>query len=300
MIRPMQTQLDCLPCFLRQALDAARQASKDEDIHRAVLDQACAALRLVDARRSPPAMAQQIHRIIRTMIGADPYFGIKARMNRLGVKLRERLRSRVQAAADPFAAAVRLAVAANCIDFGARSHVTAQGVTRFIEAAFDRPVHGSVKALYRAAQRARRILYLADNAGEIALDRLLIEQLPRGRVTVAVRGHPVINDATLEDARAVGLAEWASLIDNGSDAPGTLLPDCSPSFRYAFARADLIIAKGQGNFESLAGTRGRPIYFLLIPKCPLVARHLRAPEDTLVIQAAAQCGRVFKGATPSA
>lgn len=281
----MQTQLDCLPCFLRQALDAARQATADEDVQRAVLIRVCDTMRLVDVRRQPPAMAQQIHRIIRATVGEDPYLKIKEQMNRLGVKLRERLRARVESAADPFAAAVRLAIAGNCIDYGARSHVTARGVARTIETAFDRPIHGSVTALHRAARRARRILYLADNAGEIALDSLVIEQLPRRRVTVAVRGSPVINDATLEDAHAVGLAQWATLIDNGSDAPGTLLGDCSEAFRTVFARADLIIAKGQGNFESLVGTRRQSIFFLLIPKCPLVARHLGAPEDTLVVRA---------------
>ncbi len=292
----MQTKLDCLPCFLRQALDAARQATDDADVQRTVLIRVCDAIRLVDVRRQPPAMAQQIHRIIRATVGEDPYREIKAQMNRLGVKLRERLRERVENSADPFAAAVRLAIAGNCIDYGARSHLTARGVARTIESALDRPIHGSVAALHRAARRARRILYLADNAGEIALDGLLIEQLPRGRVTVAVRGSPVINDATLEDAHAVGLAPWATLIDNGSDAPGTLLNDCSAAFRTVFARADLIIAKGQGNFESLAGTRGRPIFFLLIPKCPLVARHLGAPEDTLVVRKATP-GRRTKAAT---
>lgn len=281
----MRTQLDCLPCFLRQALDAARQVTHDEEVQRAIVQRTCQALQLVDVRRSPPAMAQQIHRIIRAVADDDPYRKLKERMNRLGLRLRERLRPRVEAAPDPFAAAVRVAITANCIDFGARSNVTARGITRQLEAAFDRPLHGSVTALCRAATRARRILYLADNAGEIVLDRLLIERLPRGRVTVAVRGHPVINDATRADAEKAGLAGLAEIIENGSDAPGTLLADCTPAFRAAFAEADLIIAKGQGNYESLAGIRGRPLYFLLIPKCPLVARHVGVPEDVLTIKA---------------
>lgn len=284
MNRPLQTQLDCLPCFLRQALDAARQITADENLQRAVLHQVCHALQLVDVRRRPPEMARQIHRIIRANIGEDPYRGIKRVMNRFGLRLRGRLRPRVLAAADPFEAAVRVAIAGNCIDRGARGAVPESRQARFIEGAAGLPLHGSVAALHRAARRARRILYLADNAGEIALDALLIEQLPPGTVTVGVRGHPVINDATLEDARAVGLDRLATLIGNGSDAPGTLLPDCSPEFRGAFARADLIMAKGQGNYESLAGTPGRPIWFLFVPKCPLVARHAGVPEDVLVIK----------------
>ena len=298
MIGRMQTQLDCLPCYLRQALDAARQVTDDEEVQWAVLRRVCHTLQLVDVRRPPPAMAQHIHRIIRAVLGEDPYRKLKERMNRLGVALRERLRPQVAGAPDPFAAAVRVAIAANCIDFGARRNITPRSVTRQLEAAFDLPLHGSVAALRRAAGRARHILYLADNAGEIALDRLLIEQLPPGAVTVAVRGRPVINDATLDDAEEAGLAGWAKLIANGSDAPGTLLADCTPAFREAFVQADLIVAKGQGNYESLAGTRGRPIYFLLIPKCPLVARHVGAPEDTLVVRAAAHRRRATLAEPP--
>lgn len=287
----MQTKLDCLPCLLRQTLDAARQVTDDEELQRAIMDQASLALRLVDPNRSPPAMAQQIHRIIRSAVGEDPYGKINDHMNRLGVILRERLRPRVAAAADPFAAAVRVVIAANCIDFGARWGLTPEEVTHRMESALEQPLDGPVADLQRAAEKSRRILYLADNAGEIALDLLLIEQLPRGAVTVAVRGRPVINDATLPDAKAVGLAKHVKLIDNGSDAPGTLLADCSKVFQNAFARADLIIAKGQGNYESLAGTPNRPIYFLLIPKCPLVAQHLAAPEDTLVVRTGTPAAR---------
>ncbi len=124
MNRPMQTQLDCLPCFLRQALDAARQATTDEERQRIMLYRISHALPLLDVRRSPPAAAQQVHRIIRATIGGDPYRAVKDRMNRLGLKLRQRLRPAVQAAPDPFEAAARIAIAANCIDFGARSPVS--------------------------------------------------------------------------------------------------------------------------------------------------------------------------------
>lgn len=287
----MKTQLDCLPCYLRQALDAARMVIDDEEVQHAVMHQVCHALQLIDVRHSPPAMAQQVHRIIRAILGDDPYREIKARMNRLGVELRERLRAQVEHATDPFDAAVRVAIAANCIDFGARSAVPDTRMVRFIEAAFTAPLYGSVDVLRNAAARAKRILYLADNVGELALDRLLIEQLPRGSVTVAVRGRPVINDATLADARAVGIEPWATVIDNGSDAPGTLLNDCSIRFRETFARADLILAKGQGNYESLAGTRSRPIHFLFVPKCPLVSTHAGAPQDMLVVKSPAQSRR---------
>jgi uncharacterized protein with ATP-grasp and redox domains len=119
---------------------------------------------------------------------------------------------------------------------------------------------------------ARSILYLADNAGEIVFDRLLIERLPAGRVTVVVRGAPVINDATRADAQVAGLDRIAEIIDNGSDAPGTVLEDCSAQFRERFESADVIIAKGQGNFETLSAA-GANICFLLKIKCPVLATH---------------------------
>ena len=135
---------------------------------------------------------------------------------------------------------------------------------------------------------AQSILYLADNAGEIAFDRLLVEQIPTERVTVAVRGHPVINDATLHDAQAVGLDRIVEVVENGSDAPGTILKDCSADFRRRFAEADLIIAKGQGNFESLYDAPGN-LLFLFKVKCSVVAGHVRQPIGMQVLIQSAAC-----------
>ena len=142
---------------------------------------------------------------------------------------------------------------------------------------------GDIQELADAADRARDILYLADNAGEIVFDRLLIEQLPPGRVTVAVKGGPVLNDATRSDAAVAGLNELAEVIDNGSDAPGTLLGDCSHSFRERFDRADLVIAKGQGNYETLSDAR-KDVFFLLKAKCPVIAHHLGCDVGRTVVQ----------------
>ena len=129
----------------------------------------------------------------------------------------------------------------------------------------------AVAALRRAVDEARDILYLADNAGEIVFDRLLIEEMPRDRITLVVRGSPVINDATREDAEAAGLSSLVTVIDNDSDVPGTILESCSPDFRSRFAQCDLVIAKGQGNYETLAG-ENQNIFFLFKTKCPVIAR----------------------------
>ncbi len=140
----------------------------------------------------------------------------------------------------------------------------------------------SVEALKIKAESASRILYLGDNAGEIVLDRLLVEQLPTEKVTFAVRGAPIINDATLEDAIAGGITELVDVMDNGSDMPGTILESCSEAFRKLFAQADIVIAKGQGNYETLSDADGH-IFFLLKAKCPVIAKDIGCEVGDLVI-----------------
>ena len=143
------------------------------------------------------------------------------------------------------------------------------------------------------AANAQDILYLADNAGEIVFDRLLIEQLPMQKITVVVKGFPIINDATMEDAVAAGLTEIVSVIDNGSDAPGTILEICSDAFVSRFEQADLIITKGQGNYETLSDI-DKNIYFILKAKCPVIASDLGCPIGQMVlinkrVQTTARC-----------
>jgi uncharacterized protein with ATP-grasp and redox domains len=268
----MKTALDCFPCLLRQALEAARLLTEDPRVHERILREVLQWSSGMELNLPPPVLAQRIHRRLREITGvADPYREAKARQNRTAGQLLPRFRAEVTAAADPLGAAVCLAVAANLIDMGAKSGWDEADIPGEIERAARARLAGDMEALRAAVSRARRILYLTDNAGEIFFDRLLIEQLPRARVTAAVRGAPAINDATREDALAAGLDELVEVIDNGSDAPGTLLADCSPEFRRRFAAADLILAKGQGNFESLAGEPGT-IFFLFRVKCPVTAQ----------------------------
>ena len=281
----LHTSLDCYPCFVRQALNAARQASDDPSVHAHVLRGVCQFCSEWNLKQSPPAMGQRVHRIIRELSGSsDPYRSIKQQFNQLGMSLRDQLRPRVAASNDPFEAALRLSIVGNSIDFGARSNLTEEETTTLANQAHTQPLEGHPAALRQAIDTAQRILLLADNSGEIALDMLLVERLPRDRTTLAVRGHPIINDATMEDARAVGMTDLVPVIDNGSDAPGTLLEDCSPEFVEAFHEADLVISKGQGNYESLSGQGHRNIFFLFMPKCQLIANHTGCHMGTLVVR----------------
>jgi len=281
----MRIFLDCIPCFVRQALDSARLATDDEQIHEKVVREVLRLAADLDMSQSPPVIGQQIHRLIRKLIGnTDPYRELKQRFNRLALELCAELEERVRTSEDPLETAVRLAIAGNIIDLGVKTSIKESDVEKIIRdcltADFD---SRQVEEFRNAVSRAEKILYLADNAGEIVFDRLLIEQLPCEKVTVVVKGNPVINDATIEDADVAGLTRIVEVIDNGSDAPGTILESCSQAFRNRFAESDLVIAKGQGNYETLSDV-DKNIFFILKAKCPVIARDLGCEVGEMILQ----------------
>jgi uncharacterized protein with ATP-grasp and redox domains len=276
----MQTTLDCVPCFVRQTLDALRFISDDTELHRQILSEVLTEAASLDFSQSPPAFAQQIHRHLRKISGnRDPYLEVKTLFNRIAEDLAVRVKIRINSANNPFEAAVKVAIAGNVIDFGINGNIAKEDVQKEVFQILSSPLQGNSKQLWEALQNAERILYLADNAGEIIFDRLLIERMPFDRTVLAVRGKPILNDATREDAKYAGLDKLVKVIDNGSDAPGTILSDCSSEFREHYENADLIISKGQGNYETLSN-RPENIFFLMKVKCPVIALHTELPVGT--------------------
>ncbi len=276
----MNTFLDCVPCFLRQALHAARNVTPDVAVHERIVREVLRMAADLDLDQPPPIVGQAIHRRLRELTGVeDPYQVARRRFNEIAMAALPEFRERMRMSADPLWTAARLSVAANAIDLGVSPTLDEGDVRAALGGLPEEAPRGEWSGFLAASARARDILYLADNAGEIAVDRLVIEALGPGRVTVAVRGAPVLNDAVLDDARQVGLHEIVPVIDNGSDAPGTLLRDCSADFRRRFDRADLVIAKGQGNFETLSGSRDGIAFWFKV-KCPVIARHVGLPVGT--------------------
>ncbi len=271
----MKTHFDCIPCAIRQVLDSIRMITDDEVMHEKVLRKALGLWHDMDMRESPPAVARKVHRMLREMTGvADPYLELKQRYNRLAMEMVDDLEETVAGSADRMETAVRLAIAGNIIDFGVGSTVDESVVEGTIARSLTDPLDLEALIEFKVAiAEASEILYLGDNAGEIVFDRLLIEQMPRQKVAFVVRGAPILNDVLMADAQMVGMTDLVEVIDNGADAPGTILEICSKAFRRRFEKADLIIAKGQGNFETLNDS-DRDIFFLLRPKCMVLARHL--------------------------
>jgi uncharacterized protein with ATP-grasp and redox domains len=288
----MRTYYDCIPCFLRQTLDAARLATDDVQIHEHIVRQVLHLASGLDMSKSPPAIGQQIHQLIRKLTGKnDPYCEVKKRFNNLALKMYPELRKQIVNSGDRLKSAIRLAIAGNIIDLGVKTGLTESQIEKTITQSLTGPLDAqAIEEFRNATNQAHDILYLSDNAGEIVFDRLLIEQIPVEKVTVVVKGFPVINDATMEDAVAAGLPRIVEVIDNGSDAPGTILESCSPSFRSRFDRADLIITKGQGNYETLNDI-DKNIFFILKAKCPVIARDIGCEVGQMIFQKT----KTFKG-----
>ena len=277
----MRTYLDCYPCLLRQALQAARFAGADDARQKAVLDSVLGVLRRAEPTATPPEIANRVHQIVRRETGdGDPYRSAKEQSTREALALYSRLKTLVAEADDPLDVAVRLSIAGNIIDFGpVREYDLWATVERVLSQPF---AIDDGEAFRKALGRVDQVLYLADNAGETVFDRALIEALGVP-VVYAVKGGPVLNDATLEDARAAGLDRVAQVVDNGADAAGTILSFCSESFRRMYEEAQLVIAKGQANYETLSA-EGPKVFFLLQAKCPIIARDVGAPVGGVVLK----------------
>jgi uncharacterized protein with ATP-grasp and redox domains len=242
-------------------------------------------LRHINAACTPPEIGDRVHRLVRHVAGdGDPYRAAKARSTAEALALYPRLKALLAGADDPLDVALRASIAGNIIDLGP---APVYQLWDTIERVLAQPYALDDTAAFREAlSRTGRVLYLADNAGETVFDRLLIEALVEFHgvaATYAVKGGPVLNDATMDDARAAGIDRVAAVIDTGLDAPGTILDRCSPAFRRAYAAAPLIVAKGQANYETLS-EQGSRVFFLLQTKCPVIARDVGVPVGSIVLK----------------
>ena len=272
----MKMYLDCYPCVLRHALDVARRTTNNEQIQYNIMNQVIKELVKIPQESTPPEITARIHRIIKKATrNPDPYEQVKRLHNEIALQFYSQLKHRIETSDDPLYVAAQVAIAGNIIDSGASGGEFDLNAT--IEDTLKAKLSGnSYHTFEEEILKASHLLYLGDNAGEIVFDRLLIEEIQRRtnmKVTFVVKGEPILNDATLEDAEFVGMYGIAEIITNGYDAPATLVDKSSKEFREAWNSADLIIAKGQGNYESLSEEH-KNIFFLLKIKCSALARDM--------------------------
>ena len=277
----MNTSPNCLPCFMKQAEYTAGLATDSLSLRKEIMDQAAKLIPSFDLKLSPPENSVFLYRMIAEKSNNNDIFAdLKVQSNRTALEMLPIMEDKIRYAPDPLDTAIRLAIAGNIIDYGSHQEFDVQ---KTIDRCLTSPLAiNDFEEFKENLRRAQNILYLADNCGELVFDRLLIEILDRP-ITLAVKGKPIINDALRSDAEYCDLSLNCQIISNGTDCPGTPINNCSGGFLKEFEAADLIISKGQGNFETLSAIDA-PIYFMLMVKCPVVAKHIEEITTTLDVK----------------
>ncbi len=274
--RFMRASAMCISCILSRQEKMIRSFSdeekKSEYIHQ-VLEILCRYGKI----QSAPFMVEKINHLYESVWGAgEDYTQVKKLYNHLLLEKEAQLWKKIQGAKDPMKESIKYACAANYIDFSAVANVNEETFEKLMLAAEKEELPEEEYLHFKKdLQKARKLVYLTDNCGEIVLDKLFIrcikENYPELQITVIVRGEDVINDATMEDAKAVGLTDVAFCVENGNGAPSTVPARLSKEAKENLNEADVIISKGQGNFEGLYGEGFNP-YYLFLCKCELFVR----------------------------
>jgi len=283
----MKLNLDCIPCFQRQALQAVRFISDDEKLHQRVLREVAKKLLESNWDLTPPELAHQVHSIVKRITKEnDPYKEVKRESNDLVLKIYPELKETVKKSRDPLRTAVRLAIAGNIIDFAVLQEFNLKETIR--EVLKKKFIIDDYKKLKEKLKDAEKLLFFVDNAGEIGLDKLLVETFLEAKklekIDFVVKGGPIINDATLEDAVYMGLdglpnSEFLT-ISNGE--VGTGPARSSQTVKRWIKEHDLVISKGQGNYEGLSEHNG--LFFMLMVKCPIIASDLGVEVGDIILE----------------
>ncbi|RPJ06619.1 MAG: DUF89 family protein [Spirochaetaceae bacterium] len=280
----MKTYLDCIPCFYRQVLEAGRSSGLDDAAIKKIIDKTGKIISRKSLSYTPPEMAGKIHKMVRKESGADDcYREIKNKSNTLALGVYDNCKQKVKKAKDPLLTAVELAIAGNIIDFGVKSNLNVEHEVENILREEKKLVKNGGASFFaydcfkEMVGKSGTIMVLADNAGETVFDRILIEEIlkrhPEIIIYYAVKKGPIINDALVSDATECGIDKIAEIITTGLMIPGTVLKKCSREFLTLYRKADMIISKGQGNFESFEDP-GKAVFYLFMAKCPVVAREV--------------------------
>ncbi len=268
----MKASVDCIPCVFLQALNTSKRITDDEQELVKAQHELMELLPSLSLDMTPAELSYYVIKHVYEMFKArDPYRDDKNRNNELMMTIYPKIEKIADYSRDKKYTALKIAAAGNIIDLGIKdSFDVSVMITKVLDGALEIDHYDE---LMRDLEKAKNVLYLADNAGEIVGDMLFLSTLDRNDIKVAVKDKPILNDATIEDAEQIGLTAIAEVISNGSGMLGTIISDCSEEFVKTYNKADLIISKGQANFESLEGAR-KNIYFILVAKCNLIAEHL--------------------------
>ena len=272
----------CIFCHTRAFEDRIKKISVTEDVKKSLVKDFYYYMSNSGFMKSAPEAASDIYGLIRESTNIkDPYKKEKEFINKYLLKLYPEFKREVEYSENPFDKALRLSIAGNIIDIVASPDYDIHETIDHVLSSEFKIDHSDI--LFHEIKKAKTILYLGDNAGEIVLDKLFIETIDHPNIVFAVRGTPVINDVTIAEATSVGMHDVARVISNGSDAPSTLIDKVSDEFREIYNTADLIISKGQGNLEGLINEKSKNIFFLFMVKCEVIGKIIGADRGDFVV-----------------
>ena len=273
----MKAKTDCMPCIFKQSLATIRHITNDEKTIESVMKKIVEVYSERSLQTTPAYYSQAAYEIISKETGVeDPFFDEKKKFNELVVSMIPNCHAELEKSNDPLVTGAHLAVAGNIIDLGIGGGLDIHGT---LSSALKMPFAiNHIERLREDLVKYFSVLYIGDNAGEIVFDRLFIEILkklyPHLNIIFSVKSKPIINDATMNDAVAVGMTEICDVIETGGNYIGAPLDKVGEKFLKEFNSAEIIIAKGHGNFETLNEEIGTNIYFILKAKCEMVANEL--------------------------
>lgn len=276
--------LECIPCLLRHTIDVLDFLEVDDELRREIMTGALSEVgRIIDGS-TPPMSAAGIYKVLREKGGfEDPYAPFKKLSTDRALDIMPNLIENIEKSSSPLEKAFEYAVAGNSIDLATMGRENLGKIIEWLGnlQQSDFAVNDFMK-LERDLKHAKTLLYIGDNAGEVVFDRIVLEMLDIPEIYFGVRGAPALNDIVQSDAIYAGIDKPVKIVSTGSGVPGVVLDQCSTEFREIFKKADVVIAKGQGNFETLDDAE-RSIYFLFRVKCPLIGDRVNSDVGKFVI-----------------
>lgn len=269
----MRVSAACIRCMIdRQEERIQKEGGLEEGKKAEYLKAVLRVIGESSKEASAPELVEDISKVYEAFFGKEQeYTKIKYAHNEKMMLVEQEIKNNIEQAEDPLAQAILYARTGNYIDYGAMKVVDEKILNGLIQKASQETLDAeNYHKIRQDLERAKTLVYVADNCGEIVLDKLLIQEIqkqyPKLQITVLVRGKAVLNDATMEDAKQIGLTEMVSVLGNGSGIAGTAFAKISEEARKVLKEADVILAKGQGNFESMYGC-GLNVYYLFLCKC---------------------------------
>ncbi|HQG13578.1 MAG TPA: ARMT1-like domain-containing protein [bacterium] len=281
----MRTEPECILCLFSQLNRICKYSAMPRSDSIELFRILAAMIKDLDLESTPPELSVQVIDMVKKKFAGihDPFKLVKKMENERASEMLPKCRAMIKKSKSPLEMAVRFATVSNVIDYGLPVMLDLKNaITKLAMKKFGRL---DIDLLKKRLSRAKKVLIIGDNTGEIYFDRLMLEFLPQNVDYIyAVRSAPILNDSLLEDAVEAGIGEFAEIMESGSTIPGTLIKSCSKEFRSACKNADIIISKGQGNFETMIDEK-LPIFFLFAVKCDVVAHNLKVDKGTMLAMA---------------